>query len=243
LEADDIDGLDIVFPGQDLVEDVVGGNLVVLDDAPYLELEDLADNGDLLGIGVPDETVQHNLFLDLLPKAIQVEFLVVDFHVEHHNRFSSGLLFLLGGHLGGNLGSSRGAVLSEGVEVLGFLGLLGFLLGSLFSLFLLFLFDLEGLVGFLRELLGSDDGISTGDGEVPGSGVGVGLALLVSETGEHDGDSGGQAVVSDGGGVSNEEALAVEVLFNEPEELVDVGNDLASLDFSALLGDSDCGDS
>jgi hypothetical protein len=35
----------------------------------------------------------------------------------------------------------------------------------------------------------------------------------------------------------------VEVLFNEPEELVDVGNDLASLDFSALLGDSDCGDS
>lgn len=54
LEGDDIDGLDIIFPSGDLIEDVISVDLGIFNDASDLELEDLSDDGDLLGFVVPD---------------------------------------------------------------------------------------------------------------------------------------------------------------------------------------------
>jgi hypothetical protein len=53
--------LDIIFPGKDLVEDIVSKDLVVFDDTTHLKLLDSKCNIDLLGLVVPCETVYFNL--------------------------------------------------------------------------------------------------------------------------------------------------------------------------------------
>ena len=47
----------VVFPGKDLVEDVVGQHLVVLDHAPHLQLLNAVGNVEDLRFLVPDEPV------------------------------------------------------------------------------------------------------------------------------------------------------------------------------------------
>ena len=183
LEADNIDGLHIVFPGGDLVEDVVGGYLVVLDDTAHLQFEYFSDDWDLLGVGVPHQTVHLHLILDLLPKAVQVEFLLVDLHVEDHDRLGDGLGFLLLlGFLGFGFGGGSWFIIGEGVKVVVFflLLLLFFLLLVSFLVFLGF----EGLAGLLGEIFAANDGVGGDKGEVPGDHVGVGLSIIISKAAE-----------------------------------------------------------
>jgi hypothetical protein len=56
LETNDVDGLNVVFPGGNLIKDVVGVDLGILNNASDLELEDFSYNWDLLGLIAPDET-------------------------------------------------------------------------------------------------------------------------------------------------------------------------------------------
>lgn len=85
LETDDIDGLDVVFPGGDLVEDIVGGDFIVFDHTSALQFVDVSDDGDLLGGGVPDETLNDNLSFDFLPKSVKVESFLVNFDVKNND--------------------------------------------------------------------------------------------------------------------------------------------------------------
>jgi hypothetical protein len=121
LHGDHIDRLDVVLPGEDLIEDVVGEHLVVLDDTPELQLFDSEGHRQLLGLVVPGQTI--NLQgQNALGKLVQVgHLLVVDLHIEDHDRLCRGLG--LGGLLGRShlldlLGFLGSLVFGEGVEVI-----------------------------------------------------------------------------------------------------------------------------
>ena len=231
LEGDDVDGLDIIFPSGDLIEDVIGVDLVIFNDTSHLELEDVSDHGDFLGLVVPDKTVEDDFLLDLFPKAVEVETLFVDLDVEDDDRFGNdcllgglnrGLGFLLG------LGLLFLSIITEEINIV--LILLHFLLLLLLLfnllLFLLLLLGLEGLVRLLGELFSTDDGVSLNNREVPGSDVGISLSLFFSESGKDNSDSSGQAIVGNGDVVSNQELSSGEVLLNEGQKLVDITKDL-----------------
>ena len=216
MEADDVDGLDIIFPGGDLIEDVVSVDLGILNNTTDLELEDLSDNWNLLGLIAPDEAFENDLLLYLFPKTVKIELFLVDLNIEDDDGFSDNDLLGLGSWLGNfllGLGGFFRLVSSEKIDFLVFLfnGLLLLLFFLLFFLLLLFLFllGLEGLVGVLGEVFRSNDRVSGNQREIPGSGVGIGLSFLFSEGGQDDGDTGSQAEVSNGGTFSDQEFLSV----------------------------------
>lgn len=245
LEGDDIDGLDIIFPSGDLIEDVISVDLGIFNDASDLELEDLSDDGDLLGFVVPDETIEDDFLLDLFPKAVEIEVLFVDLDIEDDDGFGNYCLFGLDWSLGFFLwlGLFFLSIITEEINIV--LILLDFLLSFLllFNLFLFLLFllllllHLEGLVRLLGELFSTNNGVSLNNREVPGSDIAISLSLFFSEGSKNNSDSSGQAVVSNGDAVSNQELSSSEVLLNESQELVDISKDLGSINLSSFFGD------
>lgn len=226
MEADDVNGLDIIFPGGNLIEDVVSVDLGILNNASNLKFEDLSYNWDLLGLVAPDETFKDDLLLYLLPKTVKVELFLIDLNIKDYDGFSNYYFLGLGSRLGNfllGLGGFFRLISSEEIDFLVFLfdGLL-FLLLFLFLLFL-FLLGLEGLVGILGEVFRSNDSISGNQGKIPSSCIGIGFSLLFSESGQDDGNTGSQAEISNGSTLSNQEFLSVEVALDEPEEFVDIG--------------------
>lgn len=245
MEADDVDGLDVIFPGGNLVEDIIGVDLGILNNTSALEFEDLSYDWDLFGLVAPDEAFKNNLLLYLFPKAIQVEFLFVDLDVEDDDGFGNyyflGLDNWLGNFLLG-LGGFLNWVISEKIDFLFFL-LHGFNFLFLFLLlfFFLFLLGLEGFMGLLGEIFRSNDSISGNQREIPGSGVGVGFSFLLSESGQDDSNTGSQAEISNGSTFSDQELLSVEVTLNESKEFVDISKNLDSINFSSVSGNSNSG--
>ena len=90
LHADHVDGLHIIFPGGDLVEDIVGQDLIVFDHAAHLQLLHAIGHFQDLGLIVPDKAVDLK-GEDLLGKAVEVESCLVDLHVKDYDRFGNGL--------------------------------------------------------------------------------------------------------------------------------------------------------
>ena len=244
LEADDVDGLDIIFPGGNLIEDIVSVDLGIFNDASALELKDLSNNWDLLGLVVPDEAFKDDLLLYFLPKTVKIEFFFVDLNIEDDDGFSDNYFLGLGSWLSNfllGLGGFLRLISSEKIDLLVFL--FNGLLLLLFFLLLLFLFllGLEGLVGVLGEIFRSNDSISGDQREIPGSGVGISFSLLFSEGGQDDGNTGSQAEISNGGTFSDQEFLSVEVALNESEEFVDISKNFDCINFSSVSGDSNSG--
>lgn len=125
---------------------------------------------------VPNQTINlegQNLGCELVKVS---HFLIVDFHIEHHDRLGHGLRFLgLGLDFGLRfllLRSSRSCVLSEGIKIVFFGSFL--LCFFLFSSFL-FLLGLSSLVCGSPSL--DDYGGEGVDEEVPEVEVGVGLLV------------------------------------------------------------------
>lgn len=67
MEADDVNGLDVVLPGEDLIEDVIGVDLVVFDDATDLKFFNFANNWYLFGFVVEHQTIYDDFCFDLVP--------------------------------------------------------------------------------------------------------------------------------------------------------------------------------
>jgi hypothetical protein len=112
--------LNDIFPGSDLIEDVVSEDLVVLDDTSDLEFLDAVGHFQLLHFLAPGEPVDYQR-QDILGEGVQIGLSVVDLHVEHEDGFGDGLLFLLGGDdvglgLGHGLGLSFGLIIAEEID-------------------------------------------------------------------------------------------------------------------------------
>lgn len=111
VEGHDVDGLDLIFEGLDLLLEVVGGDLLVLDDGADDDLLNTVGDGELLVLGLPEETV-HLDADDLLGELVEVGLGVVGLHLEDDEGLGHGL----------------GLV---GLGLVGLLSLLKSLLGSL----------------------------------------------------------------------------------------------------------------
>ncbi len=111
VEGHDVDGLDLLFEGLDLLLEVVGGDLLVLDDGADDDLLNTVSDGELLVLGLPEETV-HLDADDLLGELVEVGLGVVGLHLEDDEGLGDGL----------------GLV---GLGLVGLLSLLKSLLGSL----------------------------------------------------------------------------------------------------------------
>ena len=90
VEGHDVDGLDLIFEGLDLLLEVVGGDLLVLDDGADDDLLNTVGDGELLVLGLPEETV-HLDADDLLGELVEVGLGVVGLHLEDDQGLGDGL--------------------------------------------------------------------------------------------------------------------------------------------------------
>ena len=81
VEAGDIDGLNLLIESLDGLLEVVSGDLEVLDDATDEDLLNAEGDGDLLVLGLPEETV-HLDGEDLLGELVKVGLSLVGLHLE-----------------------------------------------------------------------------------------------------------------------------------------------------------------
>lgn len=90
VEGEDVDGLYFVFEGLDLLLEVVSGDFLVLNDATNDDLLDSVGNGELLVLGLPEETV-HLDANDLLGELVEVGLGVVGLNLEDDEGLGDGL--------------------------------------------------------------------------------------------------------------------------------------------------------
>ena len=123
LHSDDVGGLHLL-PRLDFFEEVLGGDLVVLDDAGELQFIDSEGHGQQLDLLAPGEPVDLQRE-DLLGEHVQVGLLVEDLDVEDQDGLGHGLRLLrLLGRLGVAVRCRGGGLLN------GLLGGLVVLLGG-----------------------------------------------------------------------------------------------------------------
>ncbi len=112
VEGEDVDGLDLIFESLDLLLEVIGGDLQVLNDGTNDDLLNTVGNGDLLVLGFPEETV-HLDGDDLLSELVEVGLSVVGLNFEENEGLGNGLLLgllLVGVGLLGSLKSFLGSL-------------------------------------------------------------------------------------------------------------------------------------
>lgn len=90
VEGHDVDGLNLVLECLHLLLEVVGGDLLVLDDGTNDDLLDTVSDGELLVLGLPEETVHLNAD-DLLSELVKVGLSVVGLHFEDDEGLGDGL--------------------------------------------------------------------------------------------------------------------------------------------------------
>ena len=90
VEGHDVDGLYLLLEGLDLLLEVVGGDLLVLDDGANDDLLNTVGDGELLVLGLPEETV-HLDADDLLCELVEVGLGVVGLHLEDDQGLGDGL--------------------------------------------------------------------------------------------------------------------------------------------------------
>jgi hypothetical protein len=106
VEGEDVDGLDLIFESLNLLLEVVGGDLLVLNDGTDDDLLNTVGNGGLLVLGFPEETVHLNAN-DLLSELVKVGLGIVGLHFEENEGLGNGLFLGLLLGLVGLLGSLK----------------------------------------------------------------------------------------------------------------------------------------
>ena len=99
LEGGNIDGLDFVFPSKDLVEEIIGEDLVVFNGATHLDLLHAESDFDKLVFSSPHKTVHFDLE-DSLGELVKILFLFEDFNIEDNDGLGNNLLLGLLGFFG-----------------------------------------------------------------------------------------------------------------------------------------------
>ena len=124
LHSDDVGGLHLL-PRLDFFKEILGGDLVVLDDAGELQFIDSEGHGQQLDLLAPGEPVDFQ-GEDLLGEHVQVGLLVEDLDVEDQDGLGHGLGLLgLLGRLGVGVRCGGGGLLGGLVVLLGGGGLAG----------------------------------------------------------------------------------------------------------------------
>lgn len=82
LHGGNIDGLDFIFPGGDEFDDIIRGDLIILDDTSDLQLLHSEGDFDLLPFFSPLQSVQLDVLEDLLGKGIKILFDLEDLDIE-----------------------------------------------------------------------------------------------------------------------------------------------------------------
>lgn len=90
VEGHDVDGLNLVLECLHLLLEVVSGDLLVLDDGTDDDLLNTVGDGELLVLGLPEETVHLNAD-DLLSELVKVGLSVVGLHFEDDEGLGDGL--------------------------------------------------------------------------------------------------------------------------------------------------------
>ena len=90
VEGHDVDRLDLIFEGLDLLLEVVSGDLLVFDDGTNNDLLNTVGNGDLLVLGLPEETVHLDAY-DLLGELVEVGLGFIGLHFEDNERLGNNL--------------------------------------------------------------------------------------------------------------------------------------------------------
>ena len=107
VEGGDIDGLNLILETLDELLEVVSGDLGVFDYATDEDLLNTVGNGDLLVLGLPEETV-HGDGEDLLGELVKVGLSLIRLHLEEDQRLGNNNTGLLGGCVLGILSSFSG---------------------------------------------------------------------------------------------------------------------------------------
>lgn len=84
LHTDHVDRLHIIFPGGDLIEDIVGEDLIVFNHTSNLKFLDSIGNLKDLRLFVPDKAIDFQ-GKDLLGKAVKVKSCLVDLHFKDYD--------------------------------------------------------------------------------------------------------------------------------------------------------------